>query len=297
MNKVGIIGLGRAGRVLAYLLTERGYQVSTVLAKPSKQETISLNGHLVKISSLAQLVQEAEILFITTPDELIHHMAQQSAELEPNSIRAALHLSGSLAARTLQPLKEKGILIGSLHPLQSLAQLEQALINLPGSTFTFEGDAELLPWVTSFVQSLGCQLAVATAALDRKLYHAGASVVSNFLVTLVQAGAECLTKAGFPPAKAQQALVPLVQGTLNNLKQLPSAKALTGPIARGDAMTIENHLGGLTKLPELLPAYLALAKLTATLAMEAGTLERIAYYKIIKILEGGGLENGKTDDQ
>ncbi len=297
MNKIGIIGLGRAGTVLAYLLAERGYQISVVSAKLIGQKNILLKNHLLAVSNLEQIIQEAELLFITTPDKVIHQIAQQLAQLEPKSVEAVLHLSGSLSVEVLRPLKEKDILIGSLHPLQSWAQLEQALTNLPGSTFTFEGDPKLLPWVAPFVESLACQLVIAPDNLNKKLYHAGASIVSNFLVTLIQMGVDCLTKAGFPAADAQQALVPLVQGSLNNIHQLSPEKALTGPIVRGDVTTIENHLEGIGELPALLPAYLALGKLTAALALEADSLETTAYHKIMELLENGGSKNGKTDYQ
>jgi predicted short-subunit dehydrogenase-like oxidoreductase (DUF2520 family) len=87
----------------------------------------------------------------------------------------------------------------------------------------------------------------------RVAYHAGASVASNYLVTLYRAAARMLEIAGAPPA----ALVPLMLRTIEN------GFELTGPIARGDWPTIDAHLAALRRAaPELEPIYRALADQT-----------------------------------
>ena len=65
----------------------------------------------------------------------------------------------------------------------------------------------------------------------RALYHAGASIASNFLVTLYRVAADLVERAGAPP----EALVPLMERTIANGFQL------TGPIARGDWSTVDRH--------------------------------------------------------
>jgi len=88
---------------------------------------------------------------------------------------------------------------------------------------------------------------------NRALYHAGAAMASNYLVTLQRAAAELFAAAGAPP----EALEPLMQRTIEN------GFELTGPIARGDSETIERHLAAISRwAPELEPAYVALAALT-----------------------------------
>lgn len=296
MDKVGIIGLGRAGRAMAYLLAEKGYHIKAVLSKPVPQFDFILKEHTVPIRNLEEIVHEVDILLITTPDRTIGEIVQGLVKLELTAVKAVLHLSGSQAVEILKPLKEKGLFVGSLHPLQSIAELEQAIMNLPGSVFTFGGDEELLPWVVSLIDNLNCKLLVAPSSLNKNLYHAGASIVSNFLVILVKMGIDCLIKAGLSPDESQQALIPLMQGTLSNLSQLSPDKALTGPIARGDIATIDKHLQELKSLPHLLPPYQTLGELTAALALEAGFLEQTSYHKITQILKNGGSENGNNDN-
>ncbi|NLL19379.1 MAG: DUF2520 domain-containing protein [Clostridia bacterium] len=295
MDEVGIIGLGRAGTVMAYLLAEKGYRVKVVRSKSMPGYEAQVKEHRFPVRQLEKIVREVKVLLITTPDRVIGEIVEKLVKLDLSAVKGVLHLSGNHPAAILKPLQAKGLSIGSLHPLQSLAGLEQGLLNLTGSTFTFEGDTELLPWVTALVERLECRLAIAPASFNKSLYHGGASIASNFLVVLAKMGLDCLVKAGLSPGEARQALIPLMQGTLNNLGRLPPEKALTGPIVRNDLVTINSHLEELKQLPHLLPAYQSLGQLTATLAMEAGHLEKMEYRQIVEILENGGFNNGKSD--
>jgi predicted short-subunit dehydrogenase-like oxidoreductase (DUF2520 family) len=91
----------------------------------------------------------------------------------------------------------------------------------------------------------------------RTVYHAGAVIASNYLVTLFRAASQLLEQAGAPP----EALVPLMRRTIEN------AFELTGPIERGDWETVEAHLAAIREhAPELEPMYRTLADLTAVAA-------------------------------
>jgi predicted short-subunit dehydrogenase-like oxidoreductase (DUF2520 family) len=89
----------------------------------------------------------------------------------------------------------------------------------------------------------------------RTLYHAGAAIASNFLVTLYRSASRLFEDAGAPP----EALVPLMARTIENGFQL------TGPIARGDWAVVDAHLDALHEAyPELEPMYRVLAEATET---------------------------------
>ena len=83
------------------------------------------------------------------------------------------------------------------------------------------------------------------AGVDRAAYHTAAVFASNYLVALYVAAARSFELAGLPAESARAALLPLSQGTLDNLRSLPAAQALTGPVARGDVQTVEGHLQAL----------------------------------------------------
>jgi predicted short-subunit dehydrogenase-like oxidoreductase (DUF2520 family) len=91
----------------------------------------------------------------------------------------------------------------------------------------------------------------------RPLYHAGAAIASNYLVTLYRAASGLLERAGAPP----EALVSLMRRVLENDFEL------TGPIERGDWSTVDAHLAAIREhAPDLEPMYRALAELTAEVA-------------------------------
>jgi predicted short-subunit dehydrogenase-like oxidoreductase (DUF2520 family) len=90
-------------------------------------------------------------------------------------------------------------------------------------------------------------------------YHAAAALASNYIVSAIDAAAQVLAGAGVSPTQAAQALVPLAEGALRNVAQKGTTAGLTGPIRRGDAVTIQRHLDALREHPELAQLYRALA--------------------------------------
>ena len=98
---------------------------------------------------------------------------------------------------------------------------------------------------------------------DRAAYHAAASIASNFLVTLEAAAERLALTAGVQ----RQDLLPLVRATVENWARLGPERALTGPVARGDAVTIARQREAVTdRAPDLLPLFDALVDATRALA-------------------------------
>lgn len=284
MKRVGIVGLGRAGSVLAYLLAQKGYHIQVVPRHPS-DGPIAVRECSFPAVTLAEAACLNDVLLIAVPDKAIEDVVRALVPLEKPGLRAVLHLSGSVPADIFSPLKIQGLSAGALHPLQSLADIEQAKGNLPGSTMLYEGDPDLNEWVRNLAACLGCRLASAPPYLNRALYHAGASIASNFLVTLAAMGIRCLTEAGLAEEDARNALMALMKGTLSNMTSVSPAGALTGPIVRGDLQTVSAHLEALnTNLPELMPAYEGLAEQTAAMAREACLLPEILFEQLNEIL-------------
>ncbi len=120
------------------------------------------------------------------------------------------------------------------------------------------------------------------AEADRGLYHAALAGAANHLVTQVVQAADLLARAGV--AQPARMLGPLLSAALDNALRLGDA-ALTGPVARGDAETVAGHVDALrAAAPEALPAYLALARLTATRAMASGMLSAPAAQRLMDVL-------------
>ena len=190
-----------------------------------------------------------------------------------HSGQIVVHMSGAQSSEILDRAKDFGAKVLSVHPLQAFASFEMAVQNLPGSVFSIEGDKDAYDAAVCIVETLGGEYFF----IDRSakpLYHAGACVVSNYLVTLIDLGVKLLESTGIPKSLATKALLPLINGTIRYVENIGIPKALTGPIARGDLSTIVKHLDCLEEMaPELLQLYSWLGIQTAEIALEKGTID------------------------
>lgn len=287
MNKIGIIGLGRVGTSLALFLKGTGYEVKVFTRQRDKSREETFAGTGIEFVSLETLVQDSQIFFITTPDSAIQELVHTLVKLQI-SAQAVLHMSGAISSAVLAPLQARGLLTGSLHPLQSFATVGQAIKNLPGSYFTYEGRPELQGWAEEIVGKMGGILKILPSPEDKYIYHAGACIVSNYLVALAYLGIECLKEAGFAGEEGRAALLPLMAGTMNNILGLPIGQALTGPISRGDVPVVQNHLAALgERLPHVENPYRALGPVLAQLAFDSRRISGEQYLELRKILDGG----------
>lgn len=287
MKRVGIIGFGRIGTALAVSLKKCGYEVEVVRRNQKLTKTNPVSGKTFNVISLEEAASKMEVIFITTPDDNISDTALKLAKMDLGC-KAVLHMSGSLSSELLDFLRKKNIFIGSLHPLQSFPNVEQAVSNFPGSFFTYEGDKALLPWIKEIVAQLGGVLKTLPSLEMKVIYHAGAVFVSNYMVALTSLGISCLKRAGFKDDEAREALLPLMKGTMNNLAGMPSEKALTGPVSRGDTGVIASHLQVLqNELPEALPAYCDLAEVLASISEKSGKISAEKKEELINLIKGG----------
>jgi predicted short-subunit dehydrogenase-like oxidoreductase (DUF2520 family) len=134
-----------------------------------------------------------------------------------------------------------------LHPLLTGAGAPDDRRLLRGAWFAVDGDAA----VEDLVADCGGH---AFRVRDRALYHASVCVASNHLVGLFGHVERLTARAGVP----EEALWPLVERTVANLRERGAAAALTGPVARGDATTVARHLAAIG--PDERATYVALAR-------------------------------------
>ncbi len=268
-KKIGIIGAGKVGTAIGVLLNRAGYTIAFIFdIDPARAEAAGRKmGGVAPEGDLAAGSRNADILFITTPDRLIGDVADDIAERGGIKMgHIVVHASGSLTSDVLRSVRAHGAAAASLHPLQTFADFDQAVENIPGSVFCLEGDEEALGELRKMIKVFeGVEISIPKQ--DKALYHAGAVVASNYLVTLLWSAVMLLETIGMDDATAVKALMPLVEGTLRNIKVLGVPAALTGPIARGDATTIEDHMKAMkAKRPDLLEFYRIMGRLTVTAA-------------------------------
>jgi predicted short-subunit dehydrogenase-like oxidoreductase (DUF2520 family) len=216
-ESVNVIGRGRVGSAVAARLEERGVAVRD---------------------------DGAELVLLCVPDAVIRDVAR---ELVPGPGWIA-HVSGSTPLAALDPHERRF----GLHPLQTFTRAR--------GPEQLDGAFAAVTAETPEARERGLELArllglkpFALADDARPLYHAGAAIASNYLVTLHRVASELFRSAGAPP----EALVPLMQRTIEN------GFELTGPIERGDWETVEAHREAIRATrPDLEPLYDVLAEAT-----------------------------------
>ncbi len=283
MLKVGFIGAGTVGTALAIRLSQKGY---TVVAVSSRSQTSARN--LAQAVSGCQVfdmhgvADTAELIFITTPDDAIPAVASQ---IKWHAGQSVVHCSGADSTEVLEPAKKLGAQVGVLHPLQTFATLEQAVENIPGSTFAIEAEEPLL----NILKNMAIKLEghwVELKANDKVLYHAAAVMACNYLVTIVKMATDLWQTFNIPSNQATQALLPLIQGTIHNIDTVGIPQCLTGPIARGDTGTIKKHLEAMQQsAPTILSAYRELGLQTIPIALAKGRIDEYKAEELRAILK------------
>jgi predicted short-subunit dehydrogenase-like oxidoreductase (DUF2520 family) len=269
--KIGFIGAGTVGTALAIRLSQQGYRVITVHdLKLAAAQRLAQAVKDCRILEKAQGVADtAEFVFITTVDDFIPQVA---AKVSWHTGQTVVHCSGAASTEALAPAKEQGARVGCIHPLQTFASITQAVENLPGSTFAIEAEEPTLSVLKELATSLqGSWLEL--KAEDKALYHASACIACNYFYTLVQIAADLWQNFGVSAAEATRAMMPMLRGSLNNLGNTGLPQALTGPIARGDLVTIRKHRAAFEKkAPAVLSLYKELGNRTIPIGLAKGTL-------------------------
>jgi predicted short-subunit dehydrogenase-like oxidoreductase (DUF2520 family) len=269
--KIGFIGAGTVGTALAIRLSQQGYRVITVHdLKLAAAQRLAQAVKDCRILEKAQGVADtAEFVFITTVDDFIPQVA---AKVSWHTGQTVVHCSGAASTEALAPAKEQGARVGCIHPLQTFASITQAVENLPGSTFAIEAEEPTLSVLKELATSLqGSWLEL--KAEDQALYHASACIACNYFYTLVQIAADLWQNFGVSAAEATRAMMPMLRGSLNNLGNVGLPQALTGPIARGDLVTIRKHRAAFEKkAPAVLSLYKELGNRTIPIGLAKGTL-------------------------
>ncbi len=284
MPKIGFIGSGPVGTAFGVNLSQRGYQiigVFDVVKEAAERFANDVSGCQVFEKAQA-LADSADMVFITTPDDIIPKVA---AELKWRSGQSVIHCSGASTVHSLDAAQEQGAMVGSIHPCQTFAGREQAIRNLPRSTFAIEAEELMRTTLTEIARALDGDWVYLTSE-DKALYHAAACIACNYFYTLVKIATDLWQNFGKSTAEATKAYIPLLQGSVNNIANVGFPGALTGPIARGDVKTIQRHLAALKKYaPDILPLYKELGQQTIPIGIAKGTLSEDKAAELRSLLE------------
>lgn len=282
--RIGFIGAGVVGTALARALSQAGYTVVAAASRryESAQRLAESVPGCTPYPDLQAAADASDLVFITTRDDAIEEVARSVRWRRGQMV---VYTSGATTVSTLAAARDAGAQTACFHPLQTFANAEQALANLPGTTFVLEGEGEVMAHLEKMAEDLGGRH-LTLRSEDKVLYHAAAVVTSNYTVTLMQMAADLWRAFGVETDVAVQALLPLLKGTVRNIEAVGLPRCLTGPVARGDIGTIRAHLQAMEeRAPELLPAYRELALRAIPIGIAKGTLDPAAAEALREVLK------------
>ncbi len=285
-----IAGCGKVGTALGKHLSRAGYRLTGISCRSlesAKQSADIIGTWDIPISTKPwEITKDADITFITTPDGIIADVCEQIAKnkgLKKNAV--VLHCSGAHPSTILASAKQCQANIGSMHPLQSFASLKESGNSFEGIIVSVEGAQKAVEAAEKIAKDLN-SVCIKIKTETKTFYHASAVVASNYFVTVQDFACKLIKAAGISDEDTFKVLGPLVKGTLANIEKVGPVKALTGPIARGDAETVKRHTDELRlKEPDLLSLYNTLGLYTIKVAQKGGTLSDGAAKELEKILK------------
>lgn len=277
MNRsIAFIGAGKVGVALGIYFKDNGFEVSGYLSRSldsAKRAAEYTNS--VAYNSMANLLNDSDIVWITTPDGQIEDVANEIAKhpVADDNPKLILHASGALSAQVLAVAKQAGYRTAVAHPLMAFGNPMVASKELHRVWFAVEEEEE---GISKLLRDCGNNTFEVATEL-KPLYHAAACVLSNYMVTLVNAAQQIFEKSGLPKQHLANATRPLIDSVIENLAMQAPKDALTGPIKRGDKETVQLHLDVMGReTPEMLNLYKQMGR---------ETMKMIGDFKLNDILE------------
>jgi predicted short-subunit dehydrogenase-like oxidoreductase (DUF2520 family) len=284
MTRIGVVGAGRVGAVLAAALRAAGHEVVAAAGESTaSRERAARMLPKVPVAKPTDVARSCDLLLLTVPDDMLANVVVSL--VGAGAIRAGqvvCHTSGRHGLDVLQPAVDVGARAIAMHPAMTFTGTAVDIERLSGCVFGYTAADTERSLAESLIEDLG-GLAMYVPESKRTLYHAGLAHGANHLVTLVSQAMDLLAAAGADDPAAT--LRPLLDAALDNALRQGDA-ALTGPIVRGDVNTVRAHLAEIARTsPDTLASYVAMARATADRAMVDGRLLPIRARQILVALD------------
>jgi len=266
---IAIVGAGNLATFLAVALRDAGFTIDEIIARDSPRSRRRARTLAAKVGAQAVIANsaalDATLLWFCVPDReirsaasfLADHLIARVLIHQRAKIRFALHSSGALSSRELDPLRRAGAAVASAHPLMTF--VPGAHPSLTGVPFAMEGDAAATRVARRIVRELGGET-FALPASRKAAYHTWATLTSPLLLAFLVTLEEAARAAGLTRQDARRKSLPIIRQTLENYSRLGPAQSFSGPLIRGDTATVAKHLAVLKKQPGAREVYVALAR-------------------------------------
>jgi len=286
---VFIMGAGVVGTALAARLVRAGVPVAGLHGRQAELSDASsaISGVLSSTGDIPEILTQSDVVIISVRDERIREVVDRLVrEKRLTKNQVVLHTSGANAAGDILGAARSHVkALGTLHPLVSFADPRLAAEGLRTVAFGLEGDAPARRVAGKLVALLGAR-SVVLESKNLPVYHAGAVMVSNYVVALADMAKNLLIEAGVPADQALPTLIPLMLSVVQNLAQVGLPGALTGPVERGDVSSVERHLAALKeRAPQMIDLYKLLGRDVLRIALTKGPLDADAVARLESLFD------------
>ena len=234
-----------------------------------------------KYKNLKEIVQENDILWITTPDDTIPTIDYELSKLNVKG-KSICHASGSLSSTALQFSKKAGAAVYSIHPIYAFSHKTVDFTEMQKVKFSIEGevsrgDDDVVIQMMKKIGNFYFIRNVETSAM----YHLANVFVSNLTLALLDIGISYFQEMGLSEEEAIFAVMPLVKGNIRNIEEKGFLSSLTGPVPRGDWKTVQRHLSVVKE--ENKEIYEELSLHLLNLARKKGNIEKENHYNKVEL--------------
>lgn len=235
-NIIGFIGAGKAGCSLAYYFRSKGIGVSGFYSRHDPEEDFEF------FDSAHGVILKSDIIFITVTDTAIEEVWNG---LDKTALKNKIvcHCSGSLTSDIFVGADKD--MVCSVHPMLAFNSRRVPLERISRAFFTLEGGKTAVKEISRILDKCENKYRTIDAA-NKVKYHAAACFASNFAVAVSAEAFSLMEECGFGADEAREALSPLIMGNACNICKNGIKGALTGPVSRGDAITVKKHLSVLS---------------------------------------------------
>lgn len=292
---VGVVGAGRVGAVLASALRASGHAVVGVSAtSQASHDRAEALLPAVPVLEVQQVVERSELVLLTVPDDVLGELVEGLAAVGAfQSGQLVVHTAGRYGVDVLAPARAAGAIPLAIHPAMTFTGTSVDLSRLVGAPFAVTADAPVLPIAQALVVEIGGE-PVALSESARGLYHAALAHGANHLVTLTAQAERILAAAGLEDGGT--VLRPLLSAALDGALR-GGEVGLTGPVVRGDAGTVAEHIdvlttaaGGDPSLSDVLAGYRTMARATVQRALANDRIDETRAAALLDVLfTGAGL--------
>ncbi|MBC8145400.1 MAG: DUF2520 domain-containing protein [bacterium] len=254
-QRIAVVGTGKLARALALSLPSVSVVAGRNAVDAASVASLAVGARGCALGEIAS--GGFDVLWITTSDAAIANVVDTLTQLpiEWNRI-VAMHSSGAFGVAALEALSIRGARVIALHPNASLRG--DAAIPIGTMWGVTPGDDDSLTFCEQLLSSLSPRV-IAVREESRPLYHAAASVASNFSVTLYAIAELMYERAGIDPVRSRELIAPYMLTSVMRANADGANAALTGPVSRGDDVVIDAQRAAISSnAPELLDVFDAL---------------------------------------